>query len=472
MATLSQLNMQVENFDVTQALNAERARLVTEKFGASDPRVAETWLYESESLRMQGKVDEGIAQVEQAIKMLDAQRDFSSATRGYAEVQLGNLQYERWDGSGEGPIVQFRKGIAILEKHPPGYQLVAGHLGLGRSLEYANRLDEAVVADERGIALGIQVDGERSINVAGGHQQLAHTLQLLYRIPEAEEHMRKSMEIFRFLGGPENQYTTSAQLEVGRLLALRGQYVAAAKELESALAIRERLNGSDDYWVQQMRTALVTAQTAAGDLDRAGKLIDAVAVVLEKGGSKRYRASVARLKAVVEVESGRAAEALPLLGRSATLLSESPPPHTQPRALVLTTRVEALAALGRIAEARAAVAEAAGLLAESDTRDPDKAATLFLQSAALAVDLADQKPEAAREGAQKILGSLASSHRRADLWVLESQALKRLAQAELALGRKPEALAAATSALALRERNALPADPRLAALRELKRRCG
>jgi serine/threonine-protein kinase len=471
MATLSQLNMQVENYEVTQALNAERARFVAEKFGSGDARIAETWLYESESLRMQGKADEGIAQVERAIKMLDAQGDRSSTTRGYAEVQLGNLQYEGWDGSGEGPIVQFRKGIAILEKHPPGYQLVAGHLGLGRSLEYANRLDEAVLASERGIALGIQVDGERSINVAGGHQQLAHSLQLLYRIPEAEEHMRKSVEIFRFLGGPENQYTTSAQLEVGRLLSLRGQYLAAAKELESALAIRERINGPDDYWVQQMRTALVSAQTASGDLDRAGKLIDAVAVVLEKGGSKRYRASVARLKAAIEVESGRAAAALPLLDRSATLLAESPPPHALPRALLLTTRIEALAALGRSAEARAAIAEATDLLAEADTKDPDKAATLTLQSAALAVDLADQKPQAARESALKILASLAASRRRADLWVLESQTQKRLAQAELALGHRQEALAAATSALELRERNALPTDPRLAALRELKRRC-
>jgi tetratricopeptide (TPR) repeat protein len=283
--------------------------------------------------------------------------------------------------------------------------------------------------------------------------------------------MRKSVEIFEFLGGPENQYTTSARLEVGRLLTLRGQYLAAAKELEGVLVIRERLNGSDDYWVQQMRTALVTAQTAAGNLARARELIDAVAAVLEKGGSKRYRASVARMKAAIEVEDGNASAALPLLDRAAQLLSESPPPHAQPRALVLTTRVDALTAMRRISEARAAIAEALPLLTESDTKDPDKTATLTLQSAALSVDLADAKPEPARDAAMRILTSVAASKRRAELWALESQTLKRLAQAELALGRKTQALAAVTAALELREKNVVPADPRLAALRELQRRC-
>jgi tetratricopeptide (TPR) repeat protein len=471
MSTMSELTMQVENFKVADALNQERVRFVTEKFGPQDARLADAYLHESESLRMQGRPEEGIAQVQKAIKLLESRGDVGSQTRGYAEVQYGNIQYEKWDGAGTEPIDHFKRGIAILEKMPPGDNLVSGHLGLGRSYEYANRLEEAVAADLRGIELARLVNGERSINVAGGHQQLAHALQLMYRIPEAEQHMRESVEIFNFLGGPENQYTTSARLEVGRLLSARGKHLEAAKELEGALAIRERINGPDVYCVQQMRTAVVSAQTAAGNLSRSRDLLVAVTQALEKGGSKKYRASVARQLAAVEVEDGKPAAGLPLLDRAEELLSQAPPPHAQPLALILTTRAETLAALGRVKEARAAIATGLPLLAETDVKDPDRVATLSMQCAAVAVDLADRQLVAARAGALQILERLAASRRRPELWVLESQTQKRLAEAELGLGHKSAALAAAEIALKLREVNAVPTDPRIKVLRDLKLLC-
>ncbi|MEO8061910.1 MAG: serine/threonine-protein kinase [Pseudomonadota bacterium] len=471
MSTMSELTMQVENFKVADALNQERVRFVTEKFGPQDVRLAEAWLHSSESLRMQGRLDEGIIEVQKAIKLLESLGDVSSQTRGFAEVQYGNIQYENWDGMGTEPIDHFKRGIEILEKFTPGDNLVSGHLGLGRTLEFANRLEEAIAADLRGIELARLVNGERSINVAGGHQQLAHALQLMYRIPEAEEHMRKSVDIFNFRGGPENQYTTSARLEVGRLLSARGKYLDAAQEIEGALAIRERINGSDDYWVQQMRTALATAQTASGNLPRSRELLNAVTQVLEKGGSKKYRSSVARQLAAVEAEDGKPVTGIPLLDRAEQLLSESPPPHAQPLVLILTTRVETLAALGRVKEARAAIAAGMRLLMESDVKDPDRVATLYMQVAAVAVDIADQQHAAARAGALQILERLAASKRRPELWALESQAQKRLAQAELGLGHKPEALAAVEIALKLREANVVPADPRLKGLRDLKLLC-
>jgi serine/threonine-protein kinase len=471
MTTMSKLNLQLENFKQAEDLHLERIRFITEKFGVADARLAHAHIDQAEYLRTRNRHDEAIAAVKTAIALRETQGDRTSWVRGFAEVQYGLILYGPWDGKGSEPIDQLLKGIAILEKIEPTSELGRAHLGLGRSYEFVNRLDEAIAADLRGIEIAAKVDGPQSINVAGGHQQLARALSQVYRIPEAEEHMRKSVEIFTYISGAENGYTTAARIEVGRMLSLRGRHLDAARELEEVAAIRARIDGPADYWVQQTRTALASAQLAVGDLDRAREVLSQVTEVLKSGGSKRYRAGVARQLAAVAVEDGRAAEALTLLDESAKLLAESPAPHDQPLAVLLTTRAEALAALGRGTEARAAVAEAEPLLAKTDTKDPDKVATLFLQLAGVSADLAQRRHDAARAAAMRVLDRVHASKRRPDLWVLESLAQRRLAAAEFGLSNLKSACVALDSALLLRTANALPGDPRISAMRAAKAPC-
>jgi serine/threonine-protein kinase len=470
MSVLHNILNQMEKYAELEALGVERIRLTEQAFGVSDVRLSDAWNDHSEFLRGRQRRDEARIAALKAVELREAQGDRSSWTRGVSEVQLGQLAYDTWAGEGEEPVAHFEKAIGILGKLPPDHQLVRAQLGLARSLELLQRFDEAIVANERGIALATQVDGPRANAVAGGHQQLSRVLLKTFRFDEAERHLALAVDIFTFLHGPDNGFTTLAKLDVGRTQIRRENFRDALVGLESVLATRTRIDGPDNPWTQQTRNALAEAAFGYGDFTRTQAVLDENLASIERSGNARLRPGVRRQLAVLSLARGRPAEALRLLEEAAALSEGTALARTPLSYLLEINRAEALTALGRQAEARAALEKAVPLLAEFDL-DPEKSGHAAWQLMRSRVELAEGNAEAARASTMQVLEKLRASPRRAEMWTLEELANRRLADAELALGHRVPACAALDQSIRLRGANAHPADPRLAGARKLQASC-
>jgi hypothetical protein len=110
------------------------------------------------------------------------------------------------------------------------------------------------------------------------------------------------------------------------------------------------------------------------------------------------------------------------------------------------------------------------LLAEFEI-DPAKVDTLNLAVALAAVDGAQGKHAQAGESIAKVLEQVRTSPRHVEFWVLEDNALRRLAQFQRASGNPQAACKSLASAIALRAANALPMDPRLETARSEHSQC-
>jgi hypothetical protein len=470
MSMLHAINGQMEKYPEQEALGNARIRLAEEKFGAADVRLAEAWADQSEFLRSRQRFDEARAAAMKAIELLEAQGDRGSLLRGRCEVQLGQIGWGTFDGKSTEAVDHFLAAIRILEKLPPDHQLVRAWLGLARTYELTLRFDDAIAANERGIAMAIEVDGPKTTAVAGGHQQMSRALLQVYRFEEAEQHLAQAVEIFTFVHGADGGFTMSAALDVGRTQLRRGRHRSAAEGLEKVLANRVRESGQDDFWTQQTRLALTSATLGLGDFARAHQLLNDCNDALREKHNARSILGTHRHGAALAIEESRYADAMRLLDLAVAENARGPNSRSAVTYPLFTYRAEALAGLGRVDDARGALAEAEALLKEFD-QDPDKIDTQIAQLARVSVDLADKRVADARTGAARALSRIQASKRRGDLWNIEELAQRRLAAAERAGGNKAAACAALDAAISLRSANALPTDPRLAASRALKNSC-
>jgi serine/threonine protein kinase len=469
LAVLSRILIGMDKHAETEALARERVRLAEQRLHPADVRVADSYNDLAEFLRSRGRRDEAFPLLQKAMALRDAQQDRDSWTRGVTEITLGQLEYGRWDGKGEGPIPHYREALRIFGKLPPSHELVRAQLGLARAYEFALRFDESIAANLRGIALAIEIDGPRTLSVAGGNQQLARAYNGKSQYREAEECLRKAVEIFTFLYGPESGFTNGAKLDVGRTMMRMGRHREAITSLEKTLADTIRVDG-EDLWAQQTRSALAISALSAGDLARARDAVDRGLRHLGDHPNKRLRATLWRTGGMIATEQNRAAAALPMFDEAMRLHAGTPFEHSIGAALVHVSRAEALAQLGRPADAHAALAMAQPLLATTDSH-PEREDTLYAQMAGVGIDLYEKNFAAAREGAQAVLMKVKAAKFRDDLWVLEDLAQRRLAAAEAALSNRAGQCAALAESVRLRSANALPLDPRLGESRRAMSSC-
>lgn len=278
------------------------------------------------------------------------------------------------------------------------------------------------------------------------------------------------MEIFTFIQGVDGGFTTNARLDVGRLLNRRGRYREAMDLLASLLERRLIKDGPDTSWVRGIRNALATSTYNVGDFTRTRQLLDASRASLTKQKNLQSRALVERAQAALANDEGRHADALRDADEAMRLLAQSPAARSATTYLILLERIEALTALGRVADARAALAEAAPLTAEFD-KTPARTESLYIQLAAAGVHLKAREFAAARDEAGAVLKRVQAAPQRAEIWALEDRAQRRLAAIERAIGNRQAACAALDASISLRGTHALPTDPRLVAARKLRTSC-
>ena len=469
LGVLGELNRTIENMEQAIALRQARLALMTERYGASDLRLAEPLVDLSSAQRSGGQFAESQATAKRAIDLLDAAGQRDSLNRGRAQLE-GSLALYMVSRGGDPKIVgEFESATRILAKYPESKDLARAHAGLARAYELAKRFDEAVRENERAIDIGTRVEGPRNITVSGAHRQLARVLTALYRFGEAGPHFDKAIEINGFVTGENSEETASVKLDLANMKAQRGQHKEAAVDLAAILALRLNAPG-DPITVQVTRFLLGKSLFAIGDLERARAELDAAIAGIATVPNKNSLPGVLRLRALVALEQGRPAEALQYIERAADANRSGRGPRSYLGASILATRGEILTAQRRFDEARAAFADAAPLLAEFEI-DPAKVDALNLEVTRATVDLAQGRQSQAGEVITGVLEQVRASPRHEEFWVLEDHALRRLAQAQRAVGKPQDACKSLDSAIVLRTANALPIDPRLKAARSQRAQC-
>jgi serine/threonine-protein kinase len=470
MEILNGIHAGLESFEEQEALNKEKIRIAEQSFGPADMRVAEAYNDFSEFLRSRQRYDEAIAAANRAVQLRESQGDRSSPARGKSEVQLGQIKYSTFDGVSTEPADHFLSAIRILGKLGPSHELARAYLGLARTYEYMSRYEEAIATNEHGIRIAAEADGARTTAVAGGHQQMARSLVFLGRFDEAQRHLDQAIEIFAFANGPDGGFTINATMDLGRLHNRRGRFREGADVLEKVHENRLRVVGPTDYWTQQVRAALLTSLVNLGDFERAREIESALVAGFGEKKNQRLKLPTMRPRSVRALEEGRARDALAIVDDAQSQFDAQKHPPGPMKYHLLLARADALAALGRTREARAAVDAAQPLLAdrknELDASDGQYEPILRAR-----VELAEGKARVAAARLIEVVGFVRGSKRRAEIWNVEELALRGLADAQFAAGDVEAACAALNGSIELRTAHALPIDPRLAAAKKLKVRC-
>jgi serine/threonine-protein kinase len=449
METLARLNLDLQNYERTEALHRERIDYLARSFGADDLRLAAAHVDLGALLRQRGRYDEARNSVERGVEILERRGDRSSELRGRAEAQLGQIAYMAWYGQGSEARARYEAALAIFEKHPDSTRRVDATLGYARTLEKLGRFEDAAAANLRGIALAERIKGPRDVAVAGGNQQLARVRARQFRLEEAEEHLSKAIEIFSFAAGPESGFTVMARFDQGRLFARRGKHRDAAAALERTLALFIAQEGAENVWVQDNRAALAGSLLAIGERDRAEALIREVISVVGADAHERVAAAAALLEAKLASSRGSFDAALVALDRHDRIVTLVIGPESEPLGLSLAERAEVLLRAQRHADARRALERARPLLERE--ADPAHSAMSRWRLTLAGIDAAERRIDVALRAAREVVAAVESLPNREEHWELESLAHARLAEILTQAGRREEARGELARAAAVRK---------------------
>ncbi len=467
---LGNLSWYLRHFEQAEALYLERIKSIRRDFGVTDPRQAKPLLDLSFMLRKRERIDESVERAEEAIAILTAAGQQDSLLGGRALMEAAMARYLKSNRKGTEVYAQLQESIRVMEKFPATPALASAYLSLGSAYEVERRFDEAIVANQRGLELAIRTSAPLSDLVAGAHLQLARAYAGLFRFAEAEEQYAKAIEVGTFVAGMRGQTTLESRTHMANMMTSRGKYRAAVKETEEVLALQ--LDGNESEGIPHKNTRFVLGRSLAaiGDFDRARVQLDAAEATTNRLADKRGLPVILHARAEIALDQQRPADALKDVELAAAIIATAQGPKSLTAARNLLMRGEALVALRRFDEARAVLGDAAKVFVDTE-RDPARGGTLQTRLAMASIDLGQGRPEVARKEIAAVLEQLIASNRRADLWILEERAHRQLAAAQLASGQRQEACKSLDAAIALRDSNALPTDPRLAAARALKATC-
>jgi len=275
----------------------------------------------------------------------------------------------------------------------------------------AGRLDEAIAAQQQALAAGEQLVG------------------------------RDSPELWRI------------QVSIGASYARAGAYAKAIPHFEDALVRLERLVGEDHPDVPAILSTLGACYAHVGAAAKARAAYERAVAIDERVEGPSSATLVATLNNMADslIKSGDPGGALVYLDRASQVAARTLGDANPVAQAVATTRAEALAAAGRLVEARAAFDAVIAL--EIEHQSPLLGSTW---SSRMASDLAAKQWADAAADARRAIAAIqtVSGTDSPDL----VQPLAGLGRAELALGRKADARAPAARALALAEAAQLSSD--------------
>jgi tetratricopeptide (TPR) repeat protein len=294
--------------------------------------------------------------------------------------------------------------------------------------------------------------------LASLHNRLAENLMEVQRIPEAIAAQHEAITIYRRLPQQRADLAESC-LDLGSLLAVRGDVTEAAKLLEEAAALCADLRANDPEFGKQQSDALaLLGSLPVGPEQRLNAAELAVGLKRDLAAADQaplieYVDALVAFSAALG-DAGRTEEAHRRAVQAAGLAKELPEEPLQ-RALALGTALSLVAqwalALGRYDEAVTTAPEAMEAIASVPDTEPLALMTRAdVLSTLAACRIADSRPEEALslagEAGDLYDGLMRSGHTFAGIELSYAMALVSVGQSHLLAGRPVESLEAAVAA--------------------------
>lgn len=471
MGILGGLNVMLDKIDRAETLYRERLATVEKAYGPADRRIVGPLLDLAGAILDLDKLDEARALALRAQALLEAAGEHDTADRARVEHVLGYAAYYTTvTADADEALQHFSTEVRILERLPPSIELANAWCGLGKAQIDEGRFEETLQSFDRCRAIAEQLRGPRDADVAVAHQLMAAALTRMRRLSEGEAHLNKALSILSFTSGTDSTRVALVCMDLARLQLQQGRYREAAVTFEQVLGTLQAVFGKEDGTVRTAKLGLGRALFSSGDFERAEAVLGEGLEWVKDGRMPHQRVLMSQTRAWLRLDQDRPAEALADIELAHELVATTDAGRGLPTAQVNTTRAEALAALHRSQEAQAALREAAAIL---DGNESDVAYPLLMgvKLAQVSIDLAQGRSAAAEAGAMATIASLRQRDDRGTLWAIEETAQRRLAEAQSMAGKSAQACASLDAAIALREPNVVPQDPRLARARQLRGRC-
>ncbi len=247
----------------------ERAvEIVIGAVGPEHPRVAELSLGVAAMYADAGELVQAREAFERAVAVRESRLGPDALPTAEARGALGEFLAAQGDRPRARAVLD--QAVATTEKrlgaqHPKTLSAraaLARVTGDGGDLQTGTRLLEQVIADE------VKVLGDSDPTLAGRYLLLAEWKQRTGKPEDALALVRKALAIDRRLE-PRGPLAARDLERLGALYFERGQLRDARRELEQALAIKERLYGSDHLLTASALAALGGAEAGLGEGDKA-----------------------------------------------------------------------------------------------------------------------------------------------------------------------------------------------------------
>jgi len=253
---------------------------------------------------------------------------------------------------------------------------------LGAALRQQGKLDQAQAAFEEALAIQRATLGDDHGDVANTLNSLAILAASRFDFAAAEARMRESLDIQRRIGQGETSAAAATATNLGSVLMRQGRYEEAQGLLTDALAVQLATFGERHPAIVNNTHTLAQLALRRGDFaeaERQARRAVEIAVAVLKPG--REIGAVNQTLAEVLLRAGRPAEALEV-AEAAQAQFVQIGAAAEPRALQIQgIQADALAALGRVEEARVLAEQVLAGLAGAD---PNRRAAAYAVLARIA----------------------------------------------------------------------------------------
>ncbi len=395
---LAQLGMvQLRTGAGTEAARAtlEEAVLVSERTGAEEAGVeARLGLSHVERYAQRPQeIPRQLAHARALLARLGSAPSLEAKVRFEAAVEKMDVDYEE-------TVVRLEDAVAFMDRALPPDDLIAlnARMYLGAAYAVAGSYEQGAQVLEVAVRRYAELMGKSHPAQGKGLASLSETLRELGRVDEALAAATRARELAVAYAPAENAYAISTRLILGNALATAGRAEQAEAELKGAIASEVKVLGREGQQSAVARMLLGTALRARGSYAQAREsLARALAYYEREAPQQPDRVSALVSMGELELELGRPSAALSRV-REAEALCEKLACGAQVRGQLLTTRAEAQAAAGELANARASAEAALALYASrKDQGSVYVARTRFALARALPAEERGRALELARQ---------------------------------------------------------------------------